>query len=795
MLINNWKLNYDKYNSVECTSPCSMYSVLRENNFIDDPFYGLNEEELTRYSDKDCSFESEFEVTAQMMEEEYAELTFYGLDTICTIFVNDAELGRVMNMHRTYVYDIKPYITEGTNRITLEFESPTKYFEKMNHKHYSYVSKDCVPGAIHLRKAICMSGWDWGPKFPDMGIFRNVEIDAYSGDKIDNIFILQNHKDDCVELDVKVETRHGKGYDANVSIDGKETLLSGGKGKITIENPRLWWVRGYGEQYLYTVDAAICSNGKTIDQKSQKLGLRTLTISNAPDKHGNEFCFVINGVKIFAMGANYIPQDSFYADINPQRTKKLLEACTDANFNCLRIWGGGWYPEDEFYDMCDEMGIMVWEDFMVACGNVWLTKNIENEFVEEAICNIKRLRHHASLALLCGNNEMEFIVERWPQGNSMLVKTEYLKLYERILPDICEEYAPDTYYWPSSPSSGGGFEDSGCESKGDVHYWKVWHGGLPFTDYRNHSFRFCSEYGFESYPSVKTIKTFCEDKDMNCFSRVMENHQKCKAGNTKILTYLSENYLYPTSFENLVYASQLLQADAIKYGVEHFRRIRGVCMGSLYWQINDCWPVASWASVDYFGRYKALQYAAKKFYAPVAMGIFREDNEITVNVSNETMSGFDGKLKIFVCKNNFDVISQKECSVSVKSLSSSDITTVDVETDNVYDTYVYFELYDANGVHVMSQTELLTVPKHYEWQKPDISYEIINSGETTELLFKSDCFAKSVFVDFKDFDCVMSDNYFDITNKNGYKVDLLKKYTDEEIKNNITVKSVYDIGV
>ena len=391
---------------------------------------------------------------------------------------------------------------------------------------------------------------------------------------------------------------------------------------------------------------------------------------------------------------------------------------------------------------------------MVACANIWLTETMEEELRAEAICNIKRLRHHASLALFCGNNEMEFIVEYWPQGKSELVRMDYLKLYEHILPDLCEKYAPQTFYWPSSPSSGGGFADSGCESKGDVHYWSVWHGGLPFTDYRNHSFRFCSEYGFESYPSVKTIKTFCEEKDMNCFSRVMENHQKCRGGNAKILNYLASNYLYPTSFENLVYASQLLQADAIKYGVEHFRRIRGVCMGSLYWQINDCWPVASWSSVDYFGRYKALHYAAKKFYAPVAQGMFLEDDVLTLNVSNETMNDFVGKIKLKVCNNSFDVIEAKETEFEINALSSKDVLSIDTKAYDKYSSYIYADMYDSDGNFLMRQTQLLTEPKYFSWQKPTITYKIIQTDEVTELEFSSDVFAKSVFVDFKGFDAV-----------------------------------------
>ena len=437
-------------------------------------------------------------------------------------------------------------------------------------------------------------------------------------------------------------------------------------------------MRGYGEQNLYDLTLELVSGENLLDTKHLRIGLRTLTVSTEPDadKRGSEFCFVINGVKIFAMGANYVPMDSLLSRVTPQRLDKLTDWAVDANFNTLRVWGGGYYPEDHFYDLCDEKGILVWQDFMVACANIWLTEEMEAQFREEAKENLLRLQHHASLGLLCGNNEMEDMILGGAQ-NTELVRMDYLKLYEHILAEASIKYAPDTYYWPSSPSSGGGFDDPGNFARGDTHYWKVWHGGVPFTAYRQEKFRFCSEYGFESFPSMKTIKAFAEQEDWNCFSRVMENHQKCRGGNGNILRYLANNYLYPGSFENLVYASQLLQADAISYGVEHFRRLRGYCMGSIYWQFNDCWPVASWSSVDYFGRYKALHYAARRFYAPVAMGLFLEKGTLTVNVSNETMGTFQGSIVLSVRSRDFAAHYQERVEVSVNRLSSRDVFTLE----------------------------------------------------------------------------------------------------------------------
>ena len=536
------------------------------------------------------------------------------------------------------------------------------------------------------------------------------------------------------------------------------------------------------------------NNGKTLDTNTQNIGLRTLTVSTQKDATGSEFCFVINGVKIFSMGANYIPQDNLLSRINPQRTEDLIKTAIDANFNTLRVWGGGYYPEDEFYDICDKYGIMVWQDFMLACVQVWLTKASTKEYIAEAEYNVKRLRNHPSLSLLCGNNEMETGVIHWSVGTTEHIKQDYIELYERIFPEICDELCPDTFYWPASPSSGGGFDDPDCETRGDVHYWRVWHGGIPFTDYRNHKFRFCSEYGFEAFPSIKTLREVCPEDELNAFSRVVENHQKCKAGNRKILMYLADNYLYPLSFETLVYASQLLQADAIKYGVEHFRRNRGYCMGSLYWQFNDCWPVASWSSVDSNLRYKALHYAAKKFYAPVEMGLFLEGEKLSVNISNETMKDFEGEVRLYVATSDLAVKQEYIEKISVDSLVSKDVLTISVDMTDKYNTFLYADLYDKNGKFVTRNTQLLCEAKHFEFKKPEIKVDICDIDGGVEFCVSSNVFAKGVYIDFDGIDLVLSDNFFDLTDGKPYILTSKTEYGAEQLKKAVKIMTVYDIG-
>lgn len=797
MIVKDWTLYYEGQEPVACQAPCTLYSVLYESGRIPDPFYGLNDQRLTALADKDCAFEAQVEADEALLSRQYVELTFQGLDTICRISLNGVTLDRVKNMHRAYTYDVKELLRPGKNTLRLEFASPTRYFAERHAKHYLYTNDgDTIPGAAHLRKALYQSGWDWGPALPDMGIYRPVTLEGYDVDRISDVAVRQHHREDgSVEVEVSVAGKRGADTVCYASMDGKRVELTGGTGRIVVENPRLWWVRGYGEQNLYDLDIEMTAGGRVIDRCRKEIGLRTLTVSTAkdPDGGGSEFCFVNNGVKIFSMGANYIPQDNLLSRVTPARLDEMMVQCLDGNFNTLRVWGGGYYPDDYFFQLCDRNGILVWLDFMVACANVYMTEEFERECAAEAEGVLKRLHHHASLGLFCGNNEMEEMIANQGKGESLLVRNDYVRLYEHVLPELCERYAPQTFYWPSSPSSGGGFDEPGNFARGDTHYWEVWHGGVPFTTYRKKSFRFCSEYGFESFPSMKTIRTFCEEKDMNCFSRVMEDHQKCKGGNGKILRYLADNYLYPSSFEDLVYLSQLLQADAIKYGVEHFRRQRGYCMGSIYWQFNDCWPVASWSSVDSLGRYKALHYAAKKFYAPVAMGLFLEKGRLAVNISNETMADFRGHIQLSLCRSDLTVLDQVRAEAALEALTAKDVFSYKVPESDPYETYLYVDLYDGAGNFLMRQTELLVPAKHFSWLPPHLDFQFTDAEGGVEIAVTSDVFTKGVAIDFDSFDCVLSDNFFDLTDGQPYRVTARTDRSAAQLRDHLLYKTVNGI--
>ena len=797
--IKEWNLAYKDWEGIPCNAPCSLYSVLLEHKLMEDPFYGLNEQQATALCEEPCSFSATFQVER---EHSFMELVFDGLDTICDIFLNGEKIGSVKNMHRTFVYDVRNKVKLGANTIQLNFASPIAYFRKMEQARHVYTNLDTIQGAAQLRKALYMSGWDWGPKLPDMGIFRPVWFRAYDVDRLEDTQIRQRHENGDVTVVLDVRTKHGNTRCQQYAVvDGNSYLLENGHAEIQIKDPKLWWPNGYGEQNLYQVEIKLACDGKIIDRQTKQIGLRTLTVSREPDQYGEEFCFVVNGVKIFAMGANYVPQDNILSRITEEKTEKLIKSCIDANFNCLRVWGGAYYPEEFFFDLCDRYGLILWQDFMVACCNIYLSEDFKENLCKECEEQLRRFRHRACLGLVCGNNEMEFAILNWGDGkgnlicDGPLVKEHYLEFYENILPKICNRVAPDVFYWPSSPSNGGNFEDPGDPSRGDQHFWDVWNGEKPFTEYRKHKFRFCSEFGFESLPSMKTIRSFAEEKDMDLFSDVMRNHQKCTLGTKNTDFYIKANYPYPISFPSLVYTSQILQADAIKYGVEYFRRMRGCCMGSLYWQLNDCWPVASWSSLDYFGRYKALHYAARKFYAPVACALFHENGAVTVNIANETMHPASGKVKAYLCRNDFLILEEKELSYTVDALTSSDIGCVsDAAMTDPAASYFYADVYDHEGIFLMRQTLLLVQPKDFAWKDPHIRAEIEDCADGVQITLSASAFAKYVEIDFKEADVVLSDNYVDVTSQAPVTVHARTCYTATELKDQLIIQSVYSIG-
>lgn len=790
---------------IEANVPGSVYSDMLKASKMQDPYWRDNELQALALMDNDFKYSRKFFISEELLDSDSVLLSCKGLDTIASLQINNISVGSAYNMHRTWEFDIKKVLVAGENEIEINFSSPTKFIKEEYKKCKADGAEDAMQGFPHLRKAHCMFGWDWGPRLPDAGIWRSISIIGIEKARINNVYISQKHLENLVQLNFNVETDtyfgNPEDFDISISVfapDGTPLLSDKNIKEASIVNPELWWPNGYGKQPLYGVRVELSHNGNILDSWEKKIGLRTMTIAIEKDEWGEAFAHCVNGIKIFAMGADYIPEDNIFSRINEVRTRKLLNDSVEANFNVIRIWGGGYYLDDYFYDICDELGLIVWQDFMFACAVYELTPEFSENIKQEIIDNVLRLRHHACLGLWCGNNEMEMFVDEWRWVNTHKQKADYIRMYEYLIPEILRKYDPNTFYWPASPSSGGSFDQPNDPNRGDVHYWDVWHGNKAFTDFRNYHFRYVSEFGFQSFPNVKTIESFTEPGDRNIFSYVMEKHQRNKVANGKIVNYLSQTYLYPTNFNVLVYASQLLQAEAIRYGVEHWRRNRGRCMGAIYWQLNDCWPVASWSSIDYFGRWKALHYYAKRFFAPIMISCCEEgtltQNEnvnaescvikksAQLSVANETLSDITGIVKCELRDTDAQVITEGSSSISVPALKSVWLEKIDFDDASLYENYFSYSFLHEGSI-ASSGTVLFCAPKHFRFKNPDLTYRI----EGDSIIVKAACYAKSVEIDCSDTDIKLSDNYFDM-NAGEKVVRIIEGKPDD-----IILRSVYDI--
>lgn len=816
-LNGSWKMkSVNDTEWLEVTVPGSVMNDLLSHGIIDDPFYRDNEDYAYDIASKDYQYTRTFEADDKLLTYEHMIIRFDGLDTISAIKVNGHLIANTNNMHRTYEFDVKPYIIVGKNQIEVTLHSPIQYITEKQKEIKLWGVTDAIEGFPHIRKGHSMFGWDWGPQIPDLGIWRNVSIFAWNTGRIEDVYITQDHRENEVGLNVRIQAEKKEQDKLTVRvkvtaptgeiIETREQAINDSEENIAIDvkNPQLWWPNGYGDQPLYQVEVTTLDEEGIIDEKTFTIGLRTITVKHEPDQWGKSFEFVVNGLSIFAMGANYIPEDNLLPRNSAERTEALINDCVEANFNMIRVWGGGIYPEDYFFDICDRKGLIVWQDFMFACSMYDLNDEFRETVEQEVIDNMKRIRHHASLGIWCGNNEVE---EAWVHWGDMpdddyKHKADYIKLFEFIIPELAKKYDPQTFYWSSSPSSGGGFNEPRNPNEGDMHYWEVWHGLKPFSEYEKFHFRFCSEFGFQSFPAMKTIETFTEPEDRNIFSYVMEKHQKNGAANGKILFYLSENFLYPKDFDSLLYASQLLQAEAIKYGVEHWRRNRGRCMGSLYWQLNDCWPVASWSSVDYFGRWKALHYFAKKFYSPILLSLREEGSNVEIHVTNETKETVNARIEWKLRKNTSEVLQEGTVIANVDGLKANLCETLSFEKlltkGNRRNTYVECTLF-VNDKEISSTTLLFVKPKHFNFLNPELTFEVNETSETFEISINAHAFAKYIELDLKTADCKFNDNYFDLSKGTKKTITVKKESLSKALdlaafKQELSIRSVFDIA-
>lgn len=793
-----------KDRKIPASVPGSVYKDLLENEMMEDPFWRDNEDQALQLMENDFLYETSFLIDRRVLESEAVLLRCEGLDTIAEVYLNDILAGSADNMHRIWEFPVTDQLKNGQNILKIYFHSPTKFIKKKFEECVTLGSEHSLDGFPQIRKPHCMFGWDWGPRLPDAGIWKEICLIGLTGSRLNSVYITQEHFSQAVRLHFHVDveskvldTKHR--YSVTVTApDGTQSTLGDSPETMVIDNPQLWWPNGYGEQNLYKIKVVLEENGARIDCWEKRIGLRTMGVCREKDEYGESFAHEVNGVRIFAMGADYIPEDNIYGRITRERTQELLEQCKSANFNCIRVWGGGFYPHDYFYDLCDEMGFVVWQDLMFACAVYELTDDFDTNIRAEIRDNVRRIRHHASLGLWCGNNEMEMFVDEGTWVNTLKQKADYIKMYEYIIPQVLKAEDPQTFYWPASPSSGGSFDFPNDPDRGDVHYWEVWHGDKPFPEYRNHYFRYASEFGFQSFPCKKTIETYTLPEDRNIFSYVMEKHQRNNAANGKIMNYMSQTFLYPTDFDTLLYASQLLQGEAIKYGVEHFRRNRGRCMGAVYWQLNDCWPVASWSSIDYFGRWKALHYYAKRFFAPILLscqeeGMLTQDTNVnaqpfqlkksvTFNVSNETMEEKEVYIIWAVRKNTGEVIREEKQAFHVPALASVWSKEIALPELSIHEEYISYDLYEGEK-WISGSSVILSLPKFFHYINPRLAVY----ADGREIVVKTEAYAKSIEIQNENEDLILEDNYFDM-NEGERRISIIKGDADK-----LSVRSVYDI--
>ncbi|UOE93553.1 glycoside hydrolase family 2 protein [Alkalihalobacillus sp. LMS39] len=813
-LNGKWKMKQaDSDEWLEAIVPGSVFSVLLKHGKMEDPFYRDNEKFVYELAKKDYEYIRKFDINESFLLQDKITLCCEGLDTLARVSINGNVVATTNNMHRTYELDVKKYLQVGVNEIHIYFTSPVQYIKEKQSESYLWGVPDAIDGFPHLRKAHYMFGWDWGPKVPDSGIWRSISLRGYETGKIEDVYMTQHHSPGQVTLQTKIKIIMFRPSTVTVNvqiIDPNGGVISNDTAPIeqveqleTIINaPKLWWPNGYGEQPLYKVIIGLYENEKKIDAKSYTVGLRTIKVKQELDQWGRTFEFEVNGISIFSMGANYIPEDNLISRGSKGQTEKLIKNCVDANFNTIRVWGGGYYPNDDFYTLCDEYGLIVWQDFMFACAVYELTDAFTETIIAEVEDNVKRIRHHACLGIWCGNNEMEEAWVGWDFPKPPKLRMDYIKQFEMIFPDLMKKLDPQTFYWASSPSSGGGFVKPNSQNEGDVHYWDVWHGLKPFTEYRKFHFRFCSEFGFQSFPSLKTVKSFTEPVDRNIFSPVMENHQKNGAANGKILFYLSENFLYPKDFSSLLYASQILQAEAIKYGVEHWRRHRGRCMGSIYWQLNDCWPVASWSSIDYNGRWKALHYFAKKFYAPVLLSVLDEENTMSFYVTNDRTEEVVCTIEWSLRRNDSTIIQQGTVVATVpplfakpcESMTFHQLFSEEMKQKHYLDYKLIYE-----GKVQGHSTILFTKAKHFQFLNPKMKVDITETEQSFVITLKTEAFAKYIELDLHEADCIFSDNYFDLSAGETKEIVVLKEKMNQVMdldlfKKQFKTRSIYDIA-
>jgi beta-mannosidase len=813
-----WTLRQSgKNKKIRATVPGCVHTDLLSAGVIPDPYYRDNESRLQWIGEVDWVYFRTFIVPAAFLDYDRILLRCEGLDTLATISINSKKVARTDNMFRTYEFDIKSMLKPGKNTIQVRFDSTIPYIKNREKERHlpAWKGPHDVQGGSWVRKEPCNYGWDWGPVLVTCGIWRPIKLIAYNTARLIDMQIKQKHLKDgniALVISATIETTHEpiKTFAVVTISEGEKTITKGtadfinGRAELSlaVKNPKLWWPNGMGEQPLYNVTINLLDENKAIlDTITRRVGLRTLRLQRKKDKWGESFRFKVNGKPFFAKGANWIPADTFATRLTYADYKYLLQSAAAANMNMLRVWGGGIYEDDIFYDLCDELGICIWQDFMFACATY---PTFDTAFMEnvraEAEDNIRRLRHHACLALWCGNNELEpgLIADKWDDNH--MSWRDYSKLFDGLLPAVVKRLDSGRDYWPCSPHVPHDDRMKFTDDRwGDAHLWMVWHGKQPFEWYRTSQHRFISEFGFQSFPEPKTVYSYTEPADRNITSYIMEHHQRSDIGNTTIMTYLLDWFRLPQDFENTLWLSQILQGIGMKLAVEHWRRNMPRTMGTLYWQFNDCWPVASWSSIDYYHRWKALHYMARRFYSPVLVSGIEDtkSNKINLYVTSDLSEIKFGKLSWLVTDTKGKTLLQGDKPVTIMPQQSrrKQILRLGelVKKHGSRNIMIFVEL-SINGKVISSDFLSFARPKYLELQEPDIKAIVNKEKDNFALSLTAKTPALWVWLELDGIDARFSDNFFHMLPGKPINITVSadKSVSSSEIAKRLRIRSLKD---
>jgi beta-mannosidase len=790
--------------------PGCIHTDLLKHGLIPDPFYGRNELDLQWIEDKDWTYRAEFEVPVELLEHENVSLVAEGLDTVATVYLNGKKIASVENMFIGYEWPVKERLRAGGNQLEIWFHSPMEYIRRHRLDHRPKEFNDRVGGCSRLRKMQSSFGWDWGPRFATSGIYKSLRLEGWSINRIESVQITQKHKRNRVDLEFHPELAvpHRETLRGRILLRG-QVVTEIIKNRATIHDPELWWPNGHGAHPLYLVEVELIDQDQVLDRWVQRIGLRTLELDRHPDQWGQTFQFKVNGRIIFAKGANWIPAHSFVTTVTRGQYDELLTAATDAHMNMIRAWGGGIYEMEDFFDLCDEKGLLVWQDFMFACTLAPADQAFLDSVSLEAKYQIKRLRHRASLALWCGNNELVLLNREALKNPKSRARKDYDRLFHKLLPKVVKAFDGVTPYWPTSPYNplGGGDEKSG-----DAHFWEVWHAGAPVKTYETRRFRFCSEFGMQSYSSPEIAATYCPPEELNILSATMENHQKHSGGNRIIFNYVSQRYRFPKDYASLSYLSQLNQAYCMKVGVEHFRRCMPRTMGALYWQLNDCWPVFSWSSLEFGGRWKALHFEARRFFSPalvsadihgdVKLGMLNHIENTIRQVDLYTVydapEAAEGLLQWELRHLDDSVLWRKQRPVKLKPNASVKQVSLDFSKElksHASDClYLTVSLIVAGAI-VSRQTVLFSQPRFIKLCDPKIQVKVETSTTgRSRLTFSASHYAHQVGFHPRDICYQASDNFFDLWPDIPHVVEIVTptSMASSELRQLLTWRSLYD---